>query len=169
MFSKNLKVFQDFPVHGVEFLDICPLLLDPSTFQETINLLCERYQSFSFDKIAALEARGFFFAAPLAYKLGIGLVPIRKLGKLPGKTVNTSFTKEYGKDSFEIQADAIRPGEKVLILDDLLATGGSAKAASFLIENLGGTVVELGVLIELAFLKGRESLPFPVHAFHVLD
>ena len=148
----------DFPKPGIIFKDITPVLGDPTLFSDVIQVFVERYRSMRIDKIAAMESRGFIFGAPLAAAIGAGFVPLRKHGKLPHKTLAQAFTLEYGAETLEIHTDAILPGERVLIIDDLLATGGTAAAAVHLINKAGGRVVELAFLIELAFLKGRERL-----------
>jgi adenine phosphoribosyltransferase len=148
----------DFPKPGIIFKDITPILGDPALFGEVIRVFVDRYQPMQIQKIAAMESRGFIFGAPLAAAIGAGFVPLRKHGKLPHRTLAQSFTLEYGAETLEIHVDAILPGERVLVIDDLLATGGTAAAAVHLINKAGGNVVELAFLIELAFLKGRERL-----------
>lgn len=148
----------DFPVAGVQFKDIMPLLNDPELFRGVIDLFVERYKGKGIDKIAAVESRGFLLAAPLAYELGIGLAPIRKKGKLPYETIEESYSLEYGSATLAIHVDAIGKGEKVLLLDDLLATGGTALAAAHLIEKLGGSVHEIAFLIELDEFPWQEKL-----------
>jgi len=148
----------DFPKPGIIFKDITPVLLNPALFGEVIRMFVERYRDMEIQKVAAMESRGFIFGAPLAALIGAGFVPLRKHGKLPHRKLAQSFTLEYGAETLEIHTDAIRPGERVLIVDDLLATGGTAAAAVELINKVGGDVVELAFLIELAFLKGSERL-----------
>ena len=148
----------DFPKPGILFKDITPILADPGLFGEVVRVFVERYRPLRIQKVAAMESRGFIFGAPLAAELGAGFVPLRKHGKLPHTTLAESFTLEYGEETLEIHTDAIRPGERVLVIDDLLATGGTARAACKLVEKTGGEVVELAFLIELAFLRGRERL-----------
>jgi adenine phosphoribosyltransferase len=143
---------------GVVFWDITPLLLDPTAFKEVIDELAEHYRGKEIDAVVSNEARGFIIGAPLAYVLGAGFVPIRKKGKLPSKTMQLSYDKEYEKDVIEMHEDAINKGDKILIIDDLLATGGTVKANAELIEKAGGMVVGLGFLIELEYLKGRKLL-----------
>ncbi len=143
---------------GVVFWDITPLLRDQKAFKETIDKMAEHYKDKDIDLIVSNEARGFIIGAPLAYKLGIGFVPVRKKGKLPSKCVQLTYQKEYEKDIIEIHEDAVKKGDKVLIIDDLLATGGTVKANIDLVENLGGKVVGLGFLIELEYLEGRKQL-----------
>lgn len=148
----------DFPKPGILFKDITPVLNDPELFRMAIDLFVERYRNERLDKVAVIDARGFLFGAPLAYRLGAGVVPVRKKGKLPYRTIEESYSLEYGTATLAMHVDAIRPGERVLLLDDLLATGGTAQATARLIERLGGQVIEIAFLIELAFLKGREKL-----------
>jgi adenine phosphoribosyltransferase len=149
----------DFPKPGILFRDITPLLADPRAFQETIDLISARYEGRGITKVVAIESRGFVFACPVALRLGAGFIPLRKPGKLPYKTIRESYALEYGEATIEIHQDAISPGDKLLVLDDLLATGGTAAAAVSLVRKLGGEVVELCFVIELAALKGREKLP----------
>jgi adenine phosphoribosyltransferase len=148
----------DFPKPGILFKDITPVLLDPSLFREAVDGFVERCRVRGATKIAAIDARGFFFGGAVADRLGLGLVPIRKKGKLPYKTYEQSYDLEYGTATVTIHRDAFRKGEKVVLIDDLLATGGTAAASAKLIEMAGGTVAEMAFLIELAFLKGREKL-----------
>jgi adenine phosphoribosyltransferase len=160
----------DFPKPGIVFKDITPILGDPELFGETIRVFAERYRPMRIDKVAAMESRGFIFGAPLAAEIGAGFVPLRKHGKLPHTTHAESFTLEYGEETLEIHTDAIRAGERVLVIDDLLATGGTAAAAASLVEKTGGKVVELAFLIELAFLEGRGRLDhIPVYAMIRFD
>jgi len=160
--SESLKKFireiPDFPKLGVVFRDITPALLEPKIFQRMCDSLCKRYEGRGISKVAAIESRGFIFASVLAYKLGVGFVPMRKPGKLPWKTIFEKYSLEYGEAAIEMHIDAISKGERILILDDLLATGGTAAAAARLIERQGGIVEELAFLIELSDLKGRERL-----------
>ena len=148
----------DFPKKGIVFKDITPLLLDGDRFHAIAHLLKEQYKDRGITKIAAMESRGFIFGALAAYKLHAGFVPLRKPGKLPHATVAQEFSKEYGTDSFEMHLVAIQPGDKVLIVDDVLATGGTARAAIDLVEKQGGEVFGLWFLIELGFLHGRQKL-----------
>ena len=148
----------DFPVEGILFKDITTLLQDADAFREAVDALASRYADREIDQVVAIEARGFVFGAPLAYKLGTGLVPIRKAGKLPAKTISAEYSLEYGTATLEMHVDAIHPGENVLLVDDLLATGRSAKAATDLIERLGGVIVGVALLIELEFLQGAKQL-----------
>lgn len=156
--AESIRNIPDFPVQGILFRDITTLLKDPDAFQESIDSLLDRYLDEDIDLVAAIEARGLIFGAPLAYELAAGFVPIRKPGKLPAETVSASYTLEYGTNTLEMHKDAIEPGQRVLLVDDLVATGGSAKAAVELIERLGGEVVGIVFLIELTDLKGVEQL-----------
>jgi adenine phosphoribosyltransferase len=151
---------------GVVFWDILPLLKNKDAFKEMIAQLAAHYKDQKIDAIASNEARGFILGAPLAYALGVGFVPIRKKGKLPGTCAQITYQKEYEKDTVEIQEDAIKKGEKVLLIDDLLATGGTVKANIDLIEKLGGEVVGLGFLIELDYCGGRKFLgdKYPIYS-----
>ncbi len=158
-----IRDIPDFPRPGIVFKDVTPLLQDPAGFRETIKTLIEQLQPYDFDVIVAPEARGFILAAPLAYALGKGFVPARKPGKLPGRKRRVTYQLEYGADALEIHEDAIKPGQKVLVLDDLLATGGTILSTIKLVEEEGGVVTATAFLIELEFLKGRESLKnYPV-------
>mgnify|MGYP001113118758 CR=1 FL=1 len=155
----------DFPVKGVLFKDITPLLRDREAYRQAVNQLAEHYRGQGIDQVLAIESRGFIFGAPLAIELGAGFVPIRKPGKLPSETTSVEYTLEYGTNSLEIHTDALRQGERVLVVDDLLATGGSAKAAIELAERLGATVVGAAFVIELLFLKGVDRLAgYPVYS-----
>ncbi|MDX1386110.1 MAG: adenine phosphoribosyltransferase [bacterium] len=148
----------DFPQPGIVFKDITPLLQNPEAFKSIVDSLTERYQDKPLDVIAGIESRGFLFASVLAYTLQKPLVIIRKKGKLPHITVSYTYQLEYGEDTIEMHEDSIPKGSKVLLVDDLLATGGTAEAAAKLVEKMGGEVFEIAFLIELAFLKGREKL-----------
>ncbi|MFQ6057438.1 MAG: adenine phosphoribosyltransferase [Anaerolineae bacterium] len=156
--SKLIRDVPDFPVKGVLFKDITTLVKDPQAFREAVDALIEPYRNRKIDLVAAIESRGFIFGAPVAYELGAGFIPVRKLGKLPAEKINASYTLEYGAETLEMHVDAIQPGQKVLIVDDLIATGGSAKATAELVERLGGQVVGIAFLIELNFLHGRDKL-----------
>ena len=148
----------DFPKPGVSFKDVTPLLLDHVAFSTVVDAMVMRFGRGTVDKVVGIEARGFIFAAPVAYHFGAGFVPARKLGKLPAATRSVSYDLEYGRETLEIHEDAIRPGDRVLIVDDVLATGGTAAATASLVEQLGGEVVGLGFLIELGFLGGAERV-----------
>lgn len=153
-----IRSVPDFPKKGIVFKDITTLLKDPVAFRTVVDLFYDRYKDSRIDKVVSVESRGFIFAGPLAYRLKAGFVPIRKPGKLPAETVKQDYTLEYGTDSMEVHRDAINKGERVLIHDDLLATGGTIAAASELVKKLGGEIVGLSFLIELAFLRGRDRL-----------
>jgi adenine phosphoribosyltransferase len=148
----------DFPSPGILFRDIMPLLRDPGGFAEVVGLLAGRYHRAGIDLVAGVESRGFLFGAPVAHELGVGFVPIRKLGKLPGPTAQREYTLEYGINHLEIQRAAVRPGERVLLIDDVLATGGTARAALELLVELGAEAVEAAFIIELSALGGRRTL-----------
>jgi len=158
----NLKEYirsvQDFPKKGIVFRDITTLLKNPAALKETSEQLYASTEGLKIDKVVGIESRGFIFGAMLAQRLNAGFVPVRKPGKLPADSEKEFYDLEYGKDSIEIHKDAISPGDKVLIHDDLLATGGTANAAINLVEKLGGEVVQILFLIELSFLNGREKL-----------
>ena len=155
----------DFPMQGILFRDVTPLLRDPRGLAQVVDALAERYRGQGVDAVAGIESRGFLFGAPLAVALGIGFVPIRKLGKLPADRITREYALEYGTNALEMHRDAVRPGERVLLVDDLLATGGTARAASELLEELGARVAEAAFVIELGFLNGRALLDGrPVHA-----
>jgi len=154
----------DFPKPGIIFKDITPILADAKLFRQAISLLCETAAGSVIDKVVGIDARGFIFAAAVADRLGAGFIPIRKKGKLPWKTRQTAYSLEYGDSIVELHEDAIQPGESILLVDDLLATGGTAAAALKLLDELGANVIGVSVLIELAFLDGRAKLkPHPVH------
>jgi adenine phosphoribosyltransferase len=153
-----IRNIPDFPIPGIQFKDITTLLRDGPALQQAINVFVERYRDQHIDAVVAIESRGFIFGAPLAYALGIGLVPVRKVGKLPADTYKLEYALEYGTATLEIHKDAFAPGARVIVIDDLLATGGTIAAACELIETAGATVVEAAFLIELSFLGGREKL-----------
>ena len=160
-----IRDIPDFPKPGIIFKDITPILGNPELFHEAVEIFVARHQGQGLGKIAAIDARGFNFGGAVAQRLGVGFVPIRKKGKLPFATLDESYDLEYGSNAISVHVDAFRAGEKVLILDDLLATGGTAAAAARLVQRAGGTVAEIDFLIELTFLKGREKLAgFPVFA-----
>lgn len=156
--EKYIRDIPDFPIEGILFKDITPLLRDAHAFRSAIDLLASHYEGTKIDQVVAIESRGFLFAAPLAYKLGAGMIPVRKPGKLPADVISVEYSLEYGSNTLEMHRDAIEAGQRVLLVDDLLATGGSAKAAIELIERLGGRVVGVAFLIELTFLHGIENL-----------
>jgi len=156
--KKYIRDIPDFPKQGILFRDITPALSCPEAFKAICDTLSERYSEYKIDKIAGIEARGFIFGSILAYKLDKGFIPLRKPGKLPDKTASVSYDLEYGKASLEIHLDAVDKGDSVLIVDDLLATGGTASAAAELIEKAGGNVTEIVSIIELSDLDGRKML-----------
>jgi adenine phosphoribosyltransferase len=155
----------DFPIKGILFKDITPVLQDGKLFREAVDAIADRHKGKNISAVVGIDARGFIFAGAVAYKLGIGLVPVRKKGKLPYKTVVTSYTLEYGSETSEMHIDSVKKGDKVIIVDDLLATGGTAMAAATLVKQLGGNIAEIDFLIELSFLKCRERLKeYPVYS-----
>ncbi len=154
----HIRDIPDFPQPGIVFKDITPLLADDDAFRCTLDSLASRFAMRRVDKVVGIEARGFILAAPIAYILGAGFVPVRKAGKLPGPTRHEEYALEYGTDRLEMHEDAIVAGDEVLIVDDVLATGGTAAATLRLVEAAGGTVVGLGFVIELAFLGGRARI-----------
>lgn len=156
--TQHIRDVPDFPTPGILFRDITPLLHHPAAFRFAVDQMAERFADASLDAIVGIEARGFLFASPLAYKLGIPMVPARKQGKLPYKTKSVSYELEYGTDSIEVHVDAVLPGQQVLVVDDLIATGGTLAATVDLIEQAGGAVAGVGVVIELSDLKGRDHL-----------
>ena len=155
----------DFPKPGILFKDITPVVQDYGALKESVQLLAEWARPKQIDAVVGIEARGFIFGAPIALELGVGFVPLRKLGKLPYNRVAEEYALEYGTNTVEMHSDSIKPGQNVIIIDDLLATGGTAAAAARLVERLGGKVAGFGFLIELEFLEGRKVLsPYEVHA-----
>jgi len=160
-----IREVPDFPKPGILFYDITTLLKDPAGLKTVIDALRDRYQGAGVAQVLGVEARGFIFAPALAYALGAGFVPVRKPKKLPAKTIREEYQLEYGTDALEIHEDAVREGQRVLIVDDLLATGGTAAATARLVEKLGGVVAGFGFVVELDFLKGREKLAgYEVHS-----
>ncbi|NQT06761.1 MAG: adenine phosphoribosyltransferase [Candidatus Omnitrophica bacterium] len=156
--KKLIRDIPDFPKKGIIFKDITPILKDKVAFKEAVDLLFERYKDKNIDFIISIEARGFILGSALAYKLGCGMIPVRKKGKLPYKTRSVTYDLEYGTDTLEMHEDAVSKGDRVLILDDLLATGGTAKAVCDLVKDSGVVIVEIAFMIELEFLKGRAKL-----------
>ncbi|MGH2406573.1 MAG: adenine phosphoribosyltransferase [Candidatus Limnocylindrales bacterium] len=154
----RIREVPDFPKPGILFYDITTLLKDPAGYREAIDRLTAPYIGQAIDIVVGMESRGFIFSAPMAYQLGAGFVPVRKLGKLPAETVSIEYALEYGTNTLEIHSDAVSPGQKVLIVDDLLATGGTVNGTIELVERLKGEVVGLAFLVELTFLKGRDKL-----------
>jgi adenine phosphoribosyltransferase len=155
--KKLIREVPDFPKPGINFYDITTLLLDPEGLEQTIDALTEQCRGMSVDTIIGVESRGFIFASPLAYQLGAGFIPVRKPKKLPAECVSVSYDLEYGQDTLEMHKDAVGEGHRVLIVDDLLATGGTARAVVDLVESVGGTVEGLLFVVELDFLKGRDK------------
>jgi adenine phosphoribosyltransferase len=154
----KIREIPDFPKPGILFYDITTLLKDAVAFREAIDLMVEPYANDRVDIVVGMESRGFIFSAPMALELEAGLVPVRKLGKLPAETVSVEYALEYGSNTLEVHRDAIEQGQRVLIVDDLLATGGTVRGTIELVERLGGEVVGLAFLVELDFLKGRDRL-----------
>jgi len=159
----RIREIPDFPKPGILFYDITTVLKDAGAYREAIDLMLEPYRDSGVEIVVGMESRGFIFSSPLAYLLDAGLVPVRKLGKLPAETLSVEYALEYGSNTLEIHRDAVRPGQTVLIVDDLLATGGTVKGTIELVERLQGDVVGLAFLVELEFLKGRDRLQgYPV-------
>ncbi len=156
--AEYIRDIPDFPKQGILFKDITTLLQDAAAFRQALDEMEARCRDYGATKVLGIESRGFIFAAPLADRLGVGFVPVRKLGRLPAETVQAEYALEYGTNTVEMHRDAITPGERVLIVDDLLATGGTCRAAIDLVEQLGGVVVGCAFLVELAFLAGRSRL-----------
>ena len=154
----HIRDVPDFPKPGIMFKDITPLLQKPDVFSAIIDALAKRYEGEKVDAIVGIESRGFLFGTPLAHKLGAAFVPIRKKGKLPYDTVDVSYDLEYGSATIEVHTDAIGDGHRTIVVDDLLATGGTAAAACKLIEGQGGEIVECAFVVELSFLNGREKM-----------
>ena len=156
--KNSIRTIPNFPIEGIMFRDITTLLQDGEAFGHSIDLLYNRYKDMDIDVIVGIESRGFIFGAALAYKLGLGFVPVRKKGKLPGKTIAVSYDLEYGQDTIEIHEDAIAEGQKVLVIDDLIATGGTVAATVELVKKLKGEIIELSFIVGLPELKGTEKL-----------
>ncbi len=156
--KRSIRAIPDFPIKNITFRDITTLMQDPVMFKKACDLFTNRYKDKQIDKIVGIDARGFIFGAVLAYNLGVGFVPVRKKGKLPFKTISEKYDLEYGSSEVEIHNDAILSGERVVVIDDLIATGGTIAAAVKLVEKLGGEVVECAFLVELPGLKGRELI-----------
>jgi adenine phosphoribosyltransferase len=155
---QRIRSIPDFPQPGIDFKDITPLLADAQAFGEVVDTIAGAFSNVDIDKVCGIEARGFILAAPVAHRLGAGFVPIRKHGKLPFTSMAASYTLEYSEEILEIHSDALAEGERVLVVDDVLATGGTARAAVDLVERLGATVQGFACLIELGFLGGRAAL-----------
>jgi adenine phosphoribosyltransferase len=154
----KIREVPDFPKPGILFYDITTLLKDPEAFREVVDRMADQVAGKQIDIVVGMESRGFIFSAPLAYKIGAGFVPVRKLGKLPAETIEVEYQLEYGSATLEIHRDAIDSGQRVLIVDDLLATGGTVHGTIELVRRLGGEIVGLSFMVELSFLKGRDSL-----------
>lgn len=166
----KIREIKNFPTEGILFKDITTLLKDAPAFHYVVDYLAGRYQAERIEVVVAVESRGFILGGALAHQLNAGFVPVRKLGKLPAKTIEVEYELEYGRDALAIHDDAIRPGQRVLAVDDLLATGGTMAATLRLVEQLGGTVVGVAFMIELAFLHGRDKLKtYPLHSLIVYD
>ena len=165
LLEKSIRNIPDFPKPGILFRDVTTLIQNKAAFKKSIDLLAKQYKGKKIDKIVGVEARGFIFGAALAYKIGAGFVPVRKKGKLPYKTISTTYELEYGTDTLEIHKDAITAGDKILIIDDLLATGGTVKAAVDLIKQLQAKIMGIGFVIELVDLHGRDKLKeYPLYS-----
>ncbi|HWQ11906.1 MAG TPA: adenine phosphoribosyltransferase [Roseiflexaceae bacterium] len=161
--ADKVRNVPDFPIPGIQFKDITTLLRDGEAFRHVVDTFAERYAGRQLDAVVGVESRGFILSAPLAYRLGVGLVPVRKAGKLPASTYRVEYELEYGSNTLEIHRDSFQPGDRVVVVDDLLATGGTVAAACSLAEMAGAVIEEVAFLIELAFLGGRERLArYPV-------
>jgi len=156
--KKKIREVPDYPKPGILFYDLTTLLKDPEALRRVIDIFSDKYQGQSIDQIVGIESRGFIFGPALAYNLNVGFVPVRKKGKLPAETIQASYDLEYGQDSLEIHKDAVKRGQKVLIVDDLIATGGTALATVEMVRKLGGKIIGLAFVVELEFLKGRQRL-----------
>ena len=167
--KRHIRGIADFPKPGILFYDISTLLAHADAWKATVRRLAEELRPYEPDLLVGIESRGFLVAAPLALKLGCGFVMVRKKGKLPGKTISYSYDLEYGTDTIQIQADAVRPGDKVVVLDDLLATGGTMRAAIDLFRNVGAEVKAAATIIELTFLNGRSKLDVPYSSLVAYD
>ncbi len=168
--KKLIREVPDFPKKGINFYDITTLLKDKDGLKQTLDAMCEKYKAEKIDTIIGIESRGFIFATPMAHQLGAGFIPVRKPGKLPAEKVAVSYDLEYGQDTLEMHKDAIGEGHRVLVVDDLLATGGTAKAVADLVEKVNGKIVGFAFLCELTFLNGRNKLEgYDVHSFIKYD
>jgi adenine phosphoribosyltransferase len=154
----SIRSIPGWPIDGVIFRDITTLMQNPEAYRNTCDVFYNRYKSLDIDKVVGIDARGFVFGAVLAYQLNVGFIPVRKKGKLPYKTISEQYTLEYGKNTVEMHEDAITEGEKVVIVDDLIATGGTIEAAVKLVKKLGGDILECAFIVELPELKGREKI-----------
>ncbi|MDD5130727.1 MAG: adenine phosphoribosyltransferase [Candidatus Omnitrophica bacterium] len=165
LLEKSIRNIPDFPKKGILFRDVTTLIKNKEAFKKSVDLLAKKFKTKKFDKVVGVEARGFIFGAAVAYKIGAGFVPVRKKGKLPFKAISTTYQLEYGTDTLEIHQDAISSGDKILIIDDLLATGGTVKAVIELIQKLGGKVGGIGFVVELTDLKGKDKFKeYPVYS-----
>jgi adenine phosphoribosyltransferase len=166
----KIRDIKDFPTEGILFKDITTLLKEGPAFRAVVDMLAANYANDRIDVVVGIESRGFIFGGAVAHQLGAGFVPVRKLGKLPGKTIEVEYELEYGRDALAMHEDAVQPGQRVLAVDDLLATGGTMAAALRLVQQLGGKVIGVAFMIELAFLKGREKLKdYPLHSLIVYE
>jgi adenine phosphoribosyltransferase len=156
--KSKIRNVPDFPIKGIMFRDITTLVKDPQAFKYVIDTLTERYRDMKIDQIVGIESRGFIFGGALAHRLGCGFIPARKPGKLPAETIEESYELEYGRTSLQLHIDSINKGDRIVIIDDLLATGGTIRATANMVERLGGQILEIAVVVELTFLKGREKL-----------
>ena len=156
--KETIRTVPNWPIEGVMFRDITTLTQNPQALRKACDIFYERYKVMNIGKIVGIDARGFIFGAVLAYKLGIGFVPVRKKGKLPYKTISATYSLEYGEDTVEMHVDAIKKGERVVIVDDLIATGGTLSAATQLVEQLEGDIVECAIIIDLPDLKGKDKI-----------
>ncbi|MEI8128849.1 MAG: adenine phosphoribosyltransferase [bacterium] len=167
--KEKIRNIKDFPKQGIVFRDITTALKDAQTLVKMIDFLCEKFKDEKIDYVVGLESRGFIFGMPVAYKLNAGFIPVRKPNKLPAKTIKESYVLEYGTDTLEIHEDALNKGDKVLIIDDLLATGGTAVAACNLVAKTGADIIGCAFVIELNDLKGRDKLPKGIQIFSMLE
>jgi adenine phosphoribosyltransferase len=166
----KIRDIKDFPTEGILFKDITTLLKDGPAFRAVVDMIAANYANDRIDVVVGIESRGFIFGGAVAHQLGAGFVPVRKLGKLPGKTIEVEYELEYGRDALAMHEDAVQPGQRVLAVDDLLATGGTMAATLRLVQQLGGKVIGVAFMIELAFLKGREKLKdYPLHSLIVYE
>jgi adenine phosphoribosyltransferase len=154
----SIRSIPGWPIDGVIFRDLTTLMQDPEAYRNTCDVFYNRYKDLNIDKVVGIDARGFVFGAVLAYQLNVGFIPVRKKGKLPYKTISEQYTLEYGKNTVEMHEDAINAGEKIVIIDDLIATGGTIEAAVKLVKKLGGDILECAFIVELPDLKGREKI-----------
>ncbi len=161
--KEKIRTVPHWPIKGVMFRDITTLMQDPEAFRSACDEFFDRYKDMDIDKVVGIDARGFIFGAVLAYKMNVGFVPVRKKGKLPHKTISAEYTLEYGTNTVEMHEDAIEKGEKVLIVDDLMATGGTMAAAIELVEKVGGDIVECAFVVELPDLKGKEKIKHNIY------